>query len=491
MSRPSGEHMRYEFKLPDLAEGMVEGELVGWLIASGDAVKAEQPVAEVMTDKATVVIPSPVAGRAVELPWQAGDIVKVGQVLVVFEAEGPAPTQRSHAGHVVPGDEKAAAPGIDGPEPASVVTAGAGAGEGARGVAQGVSPRGETGRAGTAGEGSAAAMAPVPRGSRALAAPATRRLARELGIDIGEVVGSGPGGRVLPEDVTRHAHASAAGRAHEAGPVVATGTPAPVAAPAVERVSRPTWTPSPRVAAVTADGGQPQEERQKLRGLRRAIFETMARSKGTAAHFTYVDEVDCEALVSAREKLAAAVKDKGVKLTYLAFIAKAILLTLPRFPKMNATIDDQSQEVVLKRYVHLGIAAATDPGLVVPVIRNADRMSLLELAWHIQDLGERARGNKLRPDELKGSTFTITSLGKLGGLFATPIINHPEVGILGVHQMNKRAVVLDDDRIVARTRMNLSLSFDHRLIDGHEGAAFAQEVKRYLETPELMLLEMV
>lgn len=444
--------MRYEFKLPDLAEGMVEGELVGWLVAAGENVKAEQPVAEVMTDKATVVIPSPVAGKAVDLPWQAGDIVKVGAVLMVFEAEGAAPTQRTHAGHVMPTDERAA----EAPAKAAPV------------VAPVAAP--------------VVAVVPVPetpRGSRALAAPATRRLARELGIDIGEVTGTGPGGRVLPEDVTRHAGAASAARGQHDAPrvVAAVEKAAPVAAKA------PAWTPAPRAAG---EGG---EERQKLRGLRRAIFETMARSKSTAAHFTYVDEVDCEALVAAREKLGAAVKDK-VKLTYLAFIAKATLLTLARFPKMNATVDDQNQEVVLKKYIHLGIAAATEPGLVVPVIRNADKLSLLELAWHIQDLGERAKNNKLRPDELKGSTFTITSLGKLGGLFATPIINHPEVGILGIHQMTKRAVVVED-QIVARQRMNLSLSFDHRLIDGHEGAAFAQEIKRYLETPELMMLEMV
>jgi pyruvate dehydrogenase E2 component (dihydrolipoamide acetyltransferase) len=454
--------MRYEFKLPDLAEGMVEGELVGWLVAAGDVVKAEQPIAEVMTDKATVVIPSPVAGKAVELPWQAGDIVKVGQVLMVFEADGAAPTQRSHAGHVMPTDERPA----EVKAPVAVLPVEASSASVAPATTTSVT---------TVSQPSAPA---TPRGSRALAAPATRRLARELGLDIAEVTGTGPGGRVLPEDVTRHAGALSAVQAKPAAPVERVAQ-APVAKPA----SKPSWAPAPRAAA---DGG---EERQKLRGLRRAIYETMARSTSTAAHFTYVDEVDCEALVAAREKLGAAVKDK-VKLTYLPFIAKAVLLTLPRFPKMNATVDDQNQEVVLKKYVHLGIAAATEPGLVVPVIRNADKLSILELAWYIQDLGERAKNNKLRPDELKGSTFTITSLGKLGGLFATPIINHPEVGILGIHQMNKRAVVVDD-LIVARQRMNLSLSFDHRLIDGHEGAAFAQEIKRYLETPELMMLEMV
>jgi len=445
--------MRYEFKLPDLAEGMVEGELVGFLVAVGDRVRAEQPVAEVMTDKATVVIPSPVAGAVVELPWQAGDIVKVGQPLIVFDAEGVVPAQPEHAGHADANAIARAAPVTSvpvasTPVPAAVPT-----------------------------EVPAAAPASVPRGSRALAAPATRRLARELGLDIGLVTGTGPGGRVTPDDVQAFA-APVTARV----PLAATTRPAPRVLPA----QAPVWTPSRRDPIA----GEP-EERQKLRGLRRAIFETMGRSKRTAAHFTYVDEIDCEALVEAREKLAKAAERHGVRLTYLAFIAKAVLCALPRFPKLNATLDDEALEVVLKKYVHLGIAAATEPGLVVPVIRHADEMSLLDLAWHIQDLGDRAKSNTLRPDELKGSTITITSLGKLGGLFATPIINHPEVAIIGIHQMQKRAVVLDDDRIVARRRMNLSLSFDHRLIDGHEGAAFAQAVKAYLEDPELMLLETV
>jgi pyruvate dehydrogenase E2 component (dihydrolipoamide acetyltransferase) len=450
--------MRYEFKLPDLAEGMVEGELVGWLIAAGDMVKAEQPVAEVMTDKATVVIPSPVAGKAVELPWHAGDIVKIGQVLVVFEAEGELPAQRAQTAHAVPAAAepvKAETPKADLSKIETIAH-----------EAPKVHATGPT-------------VAPVPRGSRALAAPATRRLARELGIDIAEVIGTGPGGRVTAEDVQRRTEPP------KAPPQAVAPTTGAQPRPAT---SKPTWTPAPRAATQGES-----EERQKIRGLRRAIYEAMSRSKSTAAHFTYVDEVDCENLYVAREKLSKALAPKGVKLTYLAFISKACLLALPKFPKMNAVVDDQNQEVILKKHVHLGIAAATEPGLVVPVIRNADRMSLTELAWHIQDLGERAKVNKLRPDELKGSTFTISSLGKLGGLHATPIINHPEVAIVGVHQMQKRAVVLEDegDKIVARRRMNLSLSFDHRLIDGHEGAAFAQEVKRYLEDPELMLLEMV
>lgn len=454
--------MRFEFKLPDLAEGMIECELVTWLVAAGDALKPEQPVAEVMTDKATVVIPSPVGGKVLELPHKPGDIVKVGSTLFVIAAEGDAPTQRQAGGHTT--------------EDAPVTTSGPATQAAARPVVATEAPPAAVATAAPAVVAAPQAIATsavptVPRGpSKALAAPATRRLARELGIDIGEVVGSGPAGRVTSEDVERH---GAGARAPMAA--VAASVAAPKAA----------WTPAARA---TSDGEV--EERVKLRGLRRAIYETMARSKATAAHFTYVDEVDCEALVAAREALVGPAEKKGVKLTYLAFIAKAALLAIQRFPKINAEMDDAAQELVLKKYVHLGIAAATDPGLIVPRIRHAERLSILDLAGHIGDLAERARTNKLRPDEVKGSTFTITSLGKLGGLFATPIINHPEVAILGIHQMSKRAVVLDDDRIVARRRMNISLSFDHRVIDGHEGAAFAQAIKGYLEQPELMLLEM-
>jgi len=445
--------MRYDFKLPDLAEGMVEGELVAWLVAAGDALKPEQPVAEVMTDKATVVIPSPVAGTVLELPHAAGDIIKVGATLFTLDVEGDMPAQKKAGGHTL--DQGDAPEPAAQPEPSKPEAA--------------LAPRAPV---------AAATFEETPRGGKALAAPATRRVARDLGIDIGQVAGSGPGGRVTIEDVQAH-------QAHQA--------PRPAAATPRASTSTSTSSPAPTFTprAATAPAGVDSEERQKIRGLRKAIYETMSRSKATAAHFTYVDEVDCENLFAAREKLAKVADKKGVKLTYLAFIAKASLLALQQFPKANARVDDQTMELVLKRHVHLGVAAATEPGLVVPVIKHADRMTLLELAFHIQQLGERARTNTLKPDELKGSTFTISSLGKLGGLLATPIINHPEVAILGVHQMQKRAVVLDDDTIVARRRMNLSLSFDHRVIDGHEGAAFAQAIKSYLEDPDLMLLETV
>jgi pyruvate dehydrogenase E2 component (dihydrolipoamide acetyltransferase) len=232
------------------------------------------------------------------------------------------------------------------------------------------------------------------------------------------------------------------------------------------------------------------EDRQRVRGLRRAIHDAMARSKSTAAHFTYVDDVDCTNLVAARTRLKPVAESMGIRLNYLPFIAKAALLALNTHTKMNASMDDEAGEIVTKHHRHLGIAAATDAGLTVPTIKHADRLTLLELAASINDLGNKARTNTLAPHEIGGSTFTITSLGKLGGMFATPIINYPEVAILGIHRMEPRAVVRDGE-IVARQMMNISLSFDHRIIDGHEGAAFAEHIKRYLEDPELMLLEMI
>ena len=232
------------------------------------------------------------------------------------------------------------------------------------------------------------------------------------------------------------------------------------------------------------------EERIRVRGLRRAIHDAMARSISTAAHFTYVEEIDCTQLVEARNRLKPVASAQGIKLNYLPFIAKATLLALRHFPKMNASMDDEAGEIVLKRYYHLGIAAATDAGLTVPVLRDADQTTLLELADGISELAIKAREGRLSPTEAKGSTFTITSLGKLGGVLATPIINHPEVAIMGVHKMEDRAVVRDG-QIVIRPMLNLSLSFDHRVIDGHEGAEFAQKVKYYLEDPQLMLLEMI
>jgi pyruvate dehydrogenase E2 component (dihydrolipoamide acetyltransferase) len=449
--------MRFEFKLPDLAEGMVEGEVVTWLIEEGQSVQAEQPVVEMMTDKATVVITSPRAGNVLELLYGAGDIAPVGTTLFVLDvaSDGSTADQEQEAATAPDPNEtkKAKKPNganVDSKEKEAKV------------ALQAPTPERTSTR--------------VPRGAgKALATPATRRLARELGVDIGLVSGTGSAGRVSKEDVVNFSKGPAA-------------TPAPSAAPPSTAAPKAPTLARPPASAQGAP--EEREERIPIRGLRRAIYETMTRSKTTAAHFTYVDEVECTNLVQARQRLRPAAEAAGVRLNYLPFIAKAVLLSLRAFPKMNASVDDAAGEIVMKGHHHLGIAAATDAGLTVPVVRHASNLTLLRLASEIAALGEKARTNSLSPQDLGGSTFTLTSLGKLGGLLATPIINHPEVAILGVHLMEPRAVVRDGE-IVARQMMNISLSFDHRVIDGHEGAAFAAQIKRYLEDPELMMLEMV
>jgi pyruvate dehydrogenase E2 component (dihydrolipoamide acetyltransferase) len=295
---------------------------------------------------------------------------------------------------------------------------------------------------------------------RALAAPATRRLARELGIDIKSVTPTGPAGRITREDVERHA-----------------------------RTRRPSAPSAPSAPPVAPPPPREGDERVPVRGLRKRIFENMARSKHTAAHFTYVDECDVSALRVLRDRMRPLAAAHGEKLTFLPFIIKAVVAALKRHPTLNCLIDDAAQEMVLKKHYDIGVAAATDAGLIVPVVRRADRRSILEIAREIARLSELARAGKLGKEDLGGSTFTITSLGKLGGVFATPVINYPEVAILGVHEMKRRPVVRGDDIVIGEVMM-ISLSFDHRVIDGHVGAAFAQEIIGYLEEPDRLMLDM-
>jgi pyruvate dehydrogenase E2 component (dihydrolipoamide acetyltransferase) len=303
---------------------------------------------------------------------------------------------------------------------------------------------------------------------RPLAAPATRKLARELGIDLTKVSGSGPHGRVTQEDVQKHAEQAVA-RAQIVKPPVAAASPVSIS------------------SAVVA--GKPLEERIPLRGMRRTIFHQMARSKQTAAHFTFVEECNVTALKGLRERLRPLAEAEGVKLTFLPFIVKACAAALKRHPILNAAYDEVTDEIVVRYSYNIGVAAATDAGLMVPVVKGADTKSLLEVAQEIQRLSNDAQAGKIARADLVGSTFTITSLGAVGGLFATPILNFPEVAILGVHQIKQKPVVLDG-HIVIGDVMLLSLSFDHRIIDGHIGAAFAYEVIRYLENPDKLMLEM-
>lgn len=442
----------YEFILPDIGEGVVEAEVIRWLVAEGEEIAEDQPMIEVMTDKATVQIPSPKKGRVAKRMVEEGQIALVGKVLVVFELVGGT-TKSAPPASAKAGNGHAHGAHAPGPKPSNL---------GATAPSASVAPRVPQ----VTEAPSAAAL--TPGDGRALAAPATRRLARELGVDIQTVPGTGRGGRVTNEDV----------RAQQSG--------APASAQALVHVPAVGGTLAPLFISQDAA----LEERIPLRGLRRKIAQKMSESKNTAAHFTYVDEVDMTELVALRARARKAAEDRGVKLTFLPFVAKAVIAALKRFPMLNATLDDARGEIVQKRYFHIGVAAATDDGLLVPVVRDADKKSLFDIAREIEALGEKARTGKLGPGEASGSTFTLTSLGKLGGLFATPIINHPEVAILGIHEIKKKPVVVDG-QIVIRDIMLLSVSFDHRVIDGHVGAAFAQQVRAYLQDPHLLFLELV
>lgn len=301
---------------------------------------------------------------------------------------------------------------------------------------------------------------------RPLAAPATRKLARELGVDLRRVEPSGSAGRVTREDVERSVN----------------GASAPAAAAEAPAAKAPAQPPA-------APSRQATDERVPIRGLRKRIFENMARSKHTAAHFHYVDEVDVAAITNLKDRAKPYAEKAGVKLTFLPFLVKAVVAALKRHPRLNSHIDEAAMEHVLRKTYDIGIATSTDAGLMVPVVRNCDRLSILEIASEIDRVARAAREGKSQKEDLGGSSFTITSLGKLGGLIAPPIINYPEVGIMGVHAIKKKPVVRGDQIVIGEV-MNLSFSFDHRIIDGDVGANFAQEIISYLQEPDRLVVEM-
>jgi pyruvate dehydrogenase E2 component (dihydrolipoamide acetyltransferase) len=419
--------MAFEFKLPDIGEGVQEGEIVQWLVKPGDRVDVDQPMVEVMTDKATVVIASPKAGVVREVRGGEGDMVEVHSVIALIDT------------------------GEGAPRPSGGATEGRAAAEAAAPAADRQVGQADTG--------------PSKPADRVLAAPATRRLARELGVELGGLDGSGPGGRVMASDVKAAAEGGAAASASGARPV-APRAPAPGAAAAEDR-------------------------RIPVRGMRRRIWDNMARSTSLAAHFTFVEECDCTDLAELRARMNDHLSAELPKLSFLPFIVKAVVNALRRAPALNGQIDEEEMAFVQRGEFHLGIAVSSDRGLAVPVLRHADRRSLVDIAAEIKRLADAVRDNALRQEDLGGSTFTITSLGRDGGLFATPVINHPEVAILGVHRLRRVPTFTKDDQIEARSLMNLSLSFDHRWVDGHVGAAFTYDVIRQLEAPERLMLEMV
>lgn len=458
---------KLEFKLPDIGEGVTEGEIVSWLVASGDAVTQDQDMVEVMTDKATVTIGAPEAGVVKELRSQVGDTVPVGQVIVVLETGASGEAKAPEPAAAEP-KETDSAPAETAPAETAPVAASAvgdiketlpGMGEGKSGARSSGTDQGGADEAKGAGSNGAHFE------ENPSAAPATRKLARELGVDLRRVPPSGASGRVTREDVQRFATEGAPAKG-----AAASGAPAPAPVPAA--------APVPATAA---------EERLPIRGLRKRIFESMARSKHTAAHFTYVDECECTDLIALRDRLRPLAEAEGIKLNFLPFIIKAVVAALKKYPVMNTLVDDTTLEMVQRKTYDIGIAVATPAGLIVPVLRGADRLNIVEISRELERIANEAREGKSRREDLGGSSFTITSLGKLGGLLATPVVNYPEVGILFVPEMKKRPVVKGDEIVVGHV-MNLSLSFDHRVIDGYDGAQFTQYVIDLLQAPDRLML---
>ena len=389
--------MPYDFVLPDLGEGITEGEIRRWIVKEGDAVEEHQTVLEIETDKAVVEVPSPKKGKVLKINKDIGEIAKVGEVLMTISEAGEAVEEK-------PKEER--------PKSVSVV---------------GVLPEEED-------EG-------------ILAAPAVRALAKELGVKLEPIKGSGPGGSITKDDVT---DASEKGKKTE-----------------------------DQYGAI---------ERLAIKGLRRTIAKNLITSQKTTAFVTGMDEADITELWNLREREKKTIQGKGIHLTFLPFFIKAVQHALAEHPLLNASVDEQREEIIIKKYYNIGVAVDTPDGLMVPVIKNADKKTILELASEIQGLSVKARERKIMLEEIKGSTFTITNYGHFGGWFATPIINYPDVAILGIGKISDKPWV-KDGQIVIRKIIPLSLTFDHRVTDGVDSAKFLSKVIQYLEDPALLFIE--
>ncbi len=421
--------MRYVFRLPDVGEGIHEAEIVGYEVQVGDAVKADQTIIKIETDKAVVTLPSPADGKILEIPRNPGDIVEVGDPIIILETN-----------QEIEGEQ----PEVEPP------------------VKEAAAPSGDVKKEPVLEEKPAATK-------RALATPHTRHLARELGVDINTVSGSGPRGRVTDDDVRRAVKE------------------APAAPPKIPRAAAVSHEPSTLGFDFEKYG---PVRREPLKGIRKRIAEVMVRSFSTIPHVSHTDEVDVTDLFDVLKRQKPMAEQRGIKLTITPFIAKAVVSALQAFPEVNSSLDEESGDLVYKDYFHLGIATDTDQGLMVPVVKDANKRSILQIAEEIQNLSTQARNREIDLEDLRGGTFTITNPGGIGGIHATPIIQHPQVAILGVMAARKKPVVKDDE-IVVRTMMPLVVSFDHRILDGAVVARFLNHIIQLLQDPMRMLVDVI
>lgn len=431
----------YSVKLPELGEGVSEGELVKWLVKPGDTVTADQSIAEIMTDKATVEVPSPKSGVVSELKFKVGEIIKVDSTMIILKTSGTV----------------ASSSNVSSPNTVST------------GVSDSKVTHSNVSAQAHSSSTSASIVYPPVMDSKVLATPSTRRLARELSIDLNGLSGSGLAGRVTREDVMK-------------------ASPSQGSSATVQTSS--TFNSSTfKNTSIPAYGGN-LEERVAIKGIRKKIAENMQMAKAIIPHFTLMDEVDVTELVQWRDSLKETAEKQGTKITYLPFVMKALIATIKEFPMFNASIDDAKQEIVYKKFFNIGFAADTPNGLVVPVIKNADQKTLLQISKEILDLSMRARDNKLKPDEMKGATITVTNIGSVGGTYATPIINHPEVAILGMYKIQDR-LYLDANGVVKNQKiMNYTITADHRLIDGAVAARFLKSFLSRIQKPSILMLDM-
>lgn len=423
-----------KFKLPDIGEGVAEGEIVQWLVNPGETIKEDQPLVEVMTDKVTAEIPSPVTGTIQQLFGEAGDVIAVGSVIADIDTDG------SSTGNTGEKDT-----------PPATTTSSTKGQSSIEAPASKPAPAANAAPIATSGTHHGNALT----ANKVLAAPATRKRARQLGVNLTTVAGTGPKGRITPSDV------AAAANDHRNG--------------------NASFVPAGSTVSIPAD------RREPFKGIRRKIAEHLSLSKQKAPHFAYVEEIDVTELVSLRKQLKNDAAEQGIKLTYLPFIMLAVSRALSEFPILNSTLDDTAGELVYKGAHNLGMAVDTDNGLVVPNIPKVQGQTLIGLAQQVNQLANKARTGSLSQADVTGGTFTITSIGSIGGLFGVPIINYPEVAILGVNSIRPRPMVVDGD-IAVREVFYLSLSCDHRVVDGADAARFMNTLKALLEQPARLLV---
>lgn len=418
--------MAFNFKFPDIGEGIAEGEIVKWFVKEGDEVNEDDVLCEVQNDKAVVEIVSPVDGSVKEIRVQEGEIATVGDVFITFDAEG----YESEEEDTEEDTSESEAPKAEQSTP----------------------------------EAKAEKEAPAESANkRVIAMPSVRKYARDHGVNIQEVTGTGKNGRILKEDIDNFLSGDQ---------------------PAEQEARTEETTETPAQAPV----GSYPETREKMSSIRKAIANAMVNSKTKAPHVTLMDEVDVTELVAHRKKFKEVAAEQGIKLTYLPYVVKALVSASKKYPIINASIDDETDEIVYKHYYNVGIAADTERGLLVPVVKNADRKSIFEISREINELAEKARDGKLKPDEMKGASNTISNIGSAGGQWFTPVLNYPEAVILGIGRIAEKPVVRNGEVVIAPV-LAVSLSFDHRIVDGATAQLALNQIKRLLNDPQLIMME--